>query len=195
VKCIFLYSQNPPKEKGFDSTIFYSWNEIMKIRTEHKYLGAALMQIAESDNFTAINPLRLNGGSVNNAFLINADTCIFLKYGQDPKPTGEYQFTFTAEQLQSIEAAGRHYQKPQVFVGLVCVEAQEVCCLDALQFDAMIAARAKTAGAVEDSYQVLVTAPDGKSLRAYTNASGRKGVIAGKETVISRNRFPECLFD
>lgn len=166
----------------------------MKIRTEHQHLGAALMQIAENDNFTAINPLRLNGGNVNNAFLINADTCVFLKYGQEPKTTGEYQFTFTADQLQSVEAAGQHYQKQKVFVGLVCVEAQEICCLDALQFDVMIAARVKTANATEDSYQVLVTAPDGKSLRAYTNASGRKGIIAGKETVISRNRFPGCLF-
>lgn len=54
----------------------------MKIRTEHLNLGAALIQIAEDDNFTAINPLRLQGEKINNAFLINADTCVFLKYGQ-----------------------------------------------------------------------------------------------------------------
>ncbi|NVZ64178.1 hypothetical protein HX867_18930 [Pseudomonas gingeri] len=56
----------------------------MKVRTEHQNLGAALMQIAEDDNFTAINPLRLKGDKVNNAFLINADTCLFLKYSQEP---------------------------------------------------------------------------------------------------------------
>ncbi|WP_139198616.1 hypothetical protein [Pseudomonas indica] len=111
----------------------------MKIRTEHQNLGAALMQVAEDDNFTAINPLRVKGDKINNAFLINADACLFLKYGQEPKSTGEYQFTFSAEQLENIRASSQHYQK--VFLGLVCVEDQEVCCLDVGQLNEMIAAR------------------------------------------------------
>lgn len=165
----------------------------MKIRTEHQNLGAALMQIAEDDNFTAINPLKLKGEKVNNAFLINTDTCVFLKYGQEPKNgTGEYQFTYTMEHLESIYAAAEHYK---VFVGLVCVEDQEVCCLDIDQLRDMIAARRATHRADEDVYQVLVTVPDGKSLRAYTNMSGRKGMIAGKKLIIPRNRFPGCLFE
>lgn len=165
----------------------------MKIRTEHQNLGAALMQIAEDDNFTAINPLRVKSDKINNAFLINTDTCVFLKYGQEPKQTGEYQFTYTREHLESVYGAAEHYKK--VFVGLVCVEDQEVCCIDLAQLDAMIKARRATHGADEESYQVLVTVPEGKSLRAYTNASGRKGVIAGKEHVVARNRFPGCLFE
>src|SRR5690606_34556492 len=114
----------------------------MKIRTEHQTLGAALMQIAENENFTAINPLKLKGEKINNAFLINTDTCVFLKYGQEPKQTGEYQFTYTSEHLESVYAAAEHHQK--VFVGLVCVEDQEICCLDLEQLRSMIAARRDT---------------------------------------------------
>ncbi|WP_045158326.1 hypothetical protein [Stutzerimonas stutzeri] len=164
----------------------------MKIRTEHQTLGAALMQIAEDENFTAINPLKLKGAKINNAFLINADTCVFLKYGQEPKQTGEYQFTYTSEHLGSIDAAAEHYRK--VFVGLVCVEDQEICCLDLDQLRSLIAARRVSHGAEEEAYQVLVVVPEGKSLRAYTNASGRKGLTAGKKVVVARNRFPSGLF-
>lgn len=164
----------------------------VKIRTEHQNLGAALMQIAEDDNFTAINPLKLGGNTINNAFLINADTCVFLKYGQEPKSTGEYQFTFTTEQLSNLHSAERHYQK--IFIGLICVEDQEICCLELKQLKSMIRSRKDTAGGDEDSYQVLVVVPQGKSLRAYTNAANRKGQIAGKPTVVSRSRFPGCLF-
>ncbi|MOA06270.1 hypothetical protein D3C78_1259010 [compost metagenome] len=165
----------------------------MKIRTEHFNLGSALIQIAADDSFTAINPLRLQGKKINNAFLINTDTCVFLKYGQEPKQTGEYQFTFTTDHLQSMYGAEQHYRK--IFIGLVCVEDQEICCLDIGQLKSMIEARIATAGNEEDSYQILVKVPEGKSLRAYANAAGRRGMIAGQETIISRSRFPGCLFE
>lgn len=165
----------------------------MKIRTEHQNLGAALMQVAEHDKFTAINPLKLQGEKINNAFLINADTCLFLKYGQEPKGTGEYQFTFHIDQLAKILAAAKHYQK--VFIGLVCVEDQEVCCIDVTELGDMIGARRSSAGANEETYQVLVTVPEGKGMRVYMNASGRKGLTAGKAKIIPRKRFPSCLLE
>lgn len=166
----------------------------MKIRMEHQNLGAALMHIAEDDNFTAINPLKLKGQKINNAFLINTDTCLFLKYSQAPKgAVQEYKFTFSPEVMDSIELAATQYSK--VFIGLVCVQDQVICCIDIDQMTEMLHARIKTAGKEEDTYQILVTAPENKGLRAYTNASGRKGVIAGREHVIARNRFPSCLFE
>jgi len=165
----------------------------MKIRTQHQTLGAALMQIAEHERFTAINPLRIRGEKVTNAFLINDNTCIFLKYGSEPKPTGEYQFTFTTEQMGYIEDAEEHYR--HVFVCLVCVEEQEVCGLEAAELHRMVTARQDSAEADEESYQVLITAPEGRSLRAYTNAAGRRGVPAIEPIVIPRNRFPGFLFE
>lgn len=165
----------------------------MKIRTQHMTLGAALMQIAEHDRFTAINPLYNRGQKVTNAFLINDNTCIFLKYGSEPKPTGEYQFTFTADQLNSVEDAQEHYR--HVFVCLVCVEEQDICGLEAAELQRMVVARQDTADSEEESYQVLVTAPEGGRLRAYTNTAGRRGTPAHEPFVIARNRFPGFLFE
>ncbi|KTB99747.1 MULTISPECIES: hypothetical protein [Pseudomonas syringae group] len=166
----------------------------MKIRTEHQNLGAALMQIAEHDSFTAINPLRIGNAKINNAFLINTDTCLFLKYGQEPKrSTHEYQFTFRADHVTAIRSAGE--VNPKVFIGMMCIEDQEICCIDLQQFNELIAARTQSHGSTEDSYQLLITMPEGRSLRVYTNASGRRGVVAGQEMIVSRSRFPVCLFE
>lgn len=165
----------------------------MKIRTQHMTLGAALMQIAEHERFTAINPLYIRGQKVTNAFLINDNTCIFLKYGSEPKPTGEYQFTFTVDQLNSIEDAQEHYR--HVFVGLVCVEEQDICGLEASELQRMIVARQDTSDFEEESYQVLITAPEGGRLRVYTNSAGRRGVTAHDPVLIPRSRFPGLLFE
>jgi hypothetical protein len=165
----------------------------MKIRTQHMTLGAALMQIAEHERFTAINPLRIRGDKVTNAFLINDNTCIFLKYGSEPKNTGEYQFTFTSEQMGFIEDAEEHYR--HVFVCLVLVEEQEICGLQAAELHRMITARQDSTDMDEESFQVLITATDGGRLRAYTNAAGRRGVPALDPLVIPRSRFPAFLFE
>jgi hypothetical protein len=166
----------------------------MKIRTEHQNLGAALMQIAEHDSFTAINPLRIRASKINNAFLINSDTCLFLKYGQEPKSTtGEYQFTFTRDQIAPITEASGIYAK--VFIGLVLVEDQEICGLTYDQLRQMIDARAETAGGEEDNYTILVTANADRRLRAYTGAANRRRVKALNPLVISRSRFPVFLFE
>lgn len=165
----------------------------MKIRTEHRNLGAALMQIAEHDSFTAINPLRTKAGKVNNAFLINDDTCLFLKYGNEPRSTGDYQFTFTTAQLDSIRDAHSRYDK--IFVGLVCVEDQEICCIDYEQLETIIQARRHTAGVDEENYLIFVAVAPGKSMRAYATAANTKNRFACKPVTISRSRFPNGLFE
>jgi hypothetical protein len=48
----------------------------------------------------------------------------------------------------------------------------------------LIAQRKRSAKQDEDSYQILVTAQQGNSLRAYVNAYGKKGKTAGKKLVI-----------
>lgn len=164
----------------------------MKIRTHHQTLGSALMQIAEHDSFTAINPLKLRNVKINNAFVINTGTCIFLKHGNEPLATGEFQFTFTTDQLLAIEEAAEHYK---VYICLVCVEEQEICGLEIAELDQMITARKATITTDEESYKILVKPQTGGRLRAYTRAAGRKLVNAHKPLVISRNRFPAFLFE
>lgn len=165
----------------------------MKISKEDRYLGAALIQVAEDDSFTAINPLKLKNRAINNAFLINTDTCLFLKHAETTNSVHEYQFTFTSSQLDFIEAADRQHKK--IFIGLVCVSDNEICCIDMEQLSEMLEARKASAGNKdEESYAVLVTVKEGQSLRAFINAAGRRGVAASREIVIARNRFPKCVF-
>ncbi|MFA6072285.1 MAG: hypothetical protein WC810_27295 [Janthinobacterium sp.] len=164
----------------------------MKIRTEHKYIGAALIQIAEHSQFTAINAMKIKDTFVNNAFKINNNIGVFCKYASEPNVNGEYIFTFLADHVLAIESIGKHNE--HVFLALICIEDSEICCLSLNDFNTLLDARKKSAGKSEDQYQILITASQGNSLRAYMNASGKKGKTASKPLVISRKAFPDQIF-
>lgn len=165
----------------------------MKIRLEQQNIGAAVMQIAEHQNFTAINRLKVGGDLINNGFLINGDIAVLCKYASEPNGSNEYIFNFNSDHMENIAKIqkGKH----RLFLALVCVEDGEICCLSEAEFDTLIANRKKSAGADEDQYQILVTAPKGASLRAYVNAAGKKGKTAGKMLTVARNAFPQTIFD
>src|SRR6266446_1345266 len=74
--------------------------EKMTIDDDHMYHGAGLIQIAEHPQFTAINSLKHDGAVVANAFKVNDEIAIYLKYATKPtKAFKEYQFTFTNNHL------------------------------------------------------------------------------------------------
>lgn len=150
------------------------------------------MQIAEHDQFTAINALMVKGKKINNAFKINNNTGLLCKYASEANGGGEYVFTFQSEHLDAINAMDK--QNDHTFIALVCMDAEEICCLSKDDFDTLIVNRKKSAHKDEDYYQILVTAQSGRSLRAYVNAAGKKNTIAGKAKVVSRNAFPGSLF-
>ncbi|MDX7694981.1 hypothetical protein [Aeromonas dhakensis] len=164
----------------------------MKIRLEHQNIGAAVMQIAEHQNFTAINALKIQGEPVNNGFLINGDIAVLCKYATEPNSLGEYIFSFKDDHIDDIAKVqkGKH----SLFFALVCVEDGEICCLTKKEFDTLIENRKQSATVDEDQYQILVTAKKGASLRAYVNAAGKKGKTAGKMLTIPRNSFPNSIF-
>lgn len=164
----------------------------MKIRTEHKYIGAALMQIAEHDQFTAINAMKIKGELVNNAFKINNNIGLLCKYASEPNASGEYLFTFPTDHIEAVSKIAKH--NDHAFIALVCIEDAEICCLSVGNFNALIENRKKSAGHDEDLYQILVTAEPNKGLRAYVNAAGKKGKVAGKEIVVARKAFPNDIF-
>lgn len=164
----------------------------MKIRTEHKYIGAALMQIAEHDQFTAINAMKIKGEKISNAFKINNNTGILCKYASEPNAGGEYLFTFHQEHISSITTIAEHHE--HAFIVLVCIEDAEICILSIEEFNTLIENRNKSAGQTEESYQILVTAEQGISLRAYVSAAGKKRKIAGKKLTIARKAFPTIIF-
>ena len=65
----------------------------MKINKEHLYHGAALNQIAEHEQFTAINTLEINEIRSRSAFKINQKISIYLKYCTKQNNNKEYVFT------------------------------------------------------------------------------------------------------
>jgi hypothetical protein len=165
----------------------------MKINNDHMYHGAALTQIAEHPQFTAINAFKHEGETSRSAFLVNTDIGIFLKYAAT-KPTKtykEYGFVFRKDNLDELVKLKSHFE--QVFLCFVCVAAAEICCISYEDFLNLIAQRQNARGAAEDTYTVLVTALEGNSFRVYMNAPGERKKALGRMTV-SRNKFPKCLF-
>jgi hypothetical protein len=165
----------------------------MKIHDDHLYHGAALTQIAEHPQFTAINALKVAGKLIHVAYRINDDIAVYFKYATKPTPRfQEYIFTFAADHINELSQIAQ--TTPKTFVTLICVKDREICCLPYLELLKLIAAREKALGGPEDTHTILVTAPKGKSLRVYVNEPGKKKTILGKEVVVSRSAFPAAIF-
>lgn len=165
----------------------------MRIHDDHLYHGAALIQIAEHPQFTAINSLKHGGEVIPIAYKINDEISVYLKYASKPTPTyKEYQFTFHNDQLNELAVIAAANQK--TFIALVCVKEREICCISYEELQGLIARRKKQKDDAEDQYVILVTAPKGKSLRVYVNAPGKRKTILGKELIVSRKAFPNVIF-
>ena len=166
----------------------------LQIDDDHLYHGAALTQIAEDPHFTAINALGADGTGLRNAFRVNANIGIHLKYSSSPKgQVKEYQFTFTREQLAALDRVGQ--TMTDVFAALVCVKARHICCLSLAQLNALVARRKKATGQDDDQYVILVTLPEGKGFRVYVKIPGRRGRILGKPLIVARKCFPGNVFE
>lgn len=100
----------------------------MEINDDHLCQGAALTQIAEHPQFTAINAIMADGRISRSSFLVNNDIAVFLKYAEKPTKTfNEYVFTFRSDHLKEIEHIEQKAGK--AFVALVCVQARQICCI------------------------------------------------------------------
>ncbi len=164
----------------------------MKIRDDHKYHGAALIQVAEHELFTAINSLKLGEKVFQNAYKINDEIALFLKYARNENEAfGEFVFTYSTHQLDELLEVRDGNVK--TYVAMICVAAREICCISCDELVDMIDKRKKIKGAGEDQYNLLVTAPIGKSLRIYLNEPGKKNAKL-EEKIVSRKDFPERLF-
>lgn len=166
----------------------------MKIHDDHLYHGAALIQIAEHPQFTAINSFHLQGETNRSAYKINDHIGVYLKYCFSPtKVFKEYTFTFNAHHLEALKAMEAQVQR--VVLVMVCVKTREICCITMEELKGMIEKRIKAKGSDEDQYIVKVTAPKGSSMRAYLDYPGKKKTMLGNAIVVPRNRFPSQLFD
>jgi hypothetical protein len=165
----------------------------MKIDDDHQYLGAALAQIAEDPQFTAINSLTVNGTAVRGAYKINHEIATYMKYASKPTPShGEYQFTFNARHIADLKKIAAANEK--TYIILVCVKVREICCITYEEFNRLISRRIVANGANEPQYTVLVTAKDGAKMRAYVNVPGKRNKILGDALKVTRSAFPSAIF-
>jgi hypothetical protein len=165
----------------------------MKIHHDHLYHGAALTQIAEHPQFTAINSFQHHADKSRSGYLVNQDIGIYLKYAtKETKPYGEFVFTFRDDHIAEIDALAQKAEK--TFIVFVCVEAEEICCIRRTELHALLDARRQERGYDEDVHTVLVTVPTGKSCRVYMNFPGERKQALG-EIIVARKRFPNAIFD
>lgn len=165
----------------------------MTIRDKHLYHGAVLNQIAEHPQFTAINALKIAGEIVLNAFKVNDDIVVYLKYRRDPTAThGEYVFGFSPDNLSELERI--HDAGNDLHLALVCVSANEVCCFPYDQMTDLVAARKQEVGFVEPQYSILVTLNEGESFRVSMNAPGVKNAYIKRPVIVPRTACPNALF-
>lgn len=165
----------------------------MQIHNDHLYHGAALTQIAEHKQFTAINAFKMKDGISRSAFLINDEIGVYMKYATKPKlPYKEYGFTFRVEHLAELEKIAKKCDS--VFIGLVCVNDRQICCLRYETLLDLVEKRKADRGMSENQYIVLVTLPQNKAFRVYMSPAGVKKKILGDPILIARNAFPDALF-
>ena len=166
----------------------------MAIDKDHKYHGAALLQIAEYPQFTAINAYKSSGKISRSSFVINADIGIYLRYRSEPDPTchSEYSFQFNQNNLEELEELDKRLER--VFIVLICDEAKGICCIPYTILLDLIMGRLDAKDDVEDIYTILVTAQARQSFRVYINCPGKRNTMVGKRHTVARTSFPKCLF-
>ena len=155
--------------------------------------GAALTQIAEHDQFTSINAVRIDGHLSRSAFKINDTIGVYLKYATEPKAGTDYVFTFTSDNKAELESLATRCDN--VFVSMVCVHDRQICCISYDELLAWLEARETALGNDEDTSTVLVGLPRGKAFRVNMNMPRRRKVYLDKPQLVPRTRFPSVLFE
>jgi len=165
----------------------------MKIHVDHFYHGAALTQIVEHPQFTAINAFRDGRKISRSSFIINQDIYVYLKYGINPVgPFKEYQFAFLKKHLREIEEIEKRAKK--TFIVLICVKDREICVIAHEELFNLINKRKNAKGSEEETYRLLVVVSKGKSLQVYIDSPGVRGIRLN-EIIIPRKSFPGAIFE
>jgi len=166
----------------------------MKINDDHLYHGAALTQIAEHPQFTAINAVRSAGTISQSAFRINDSIGVYLKYASEPKPPAkDYIFTFT--KANKDELAKIATRSGKLFIALVCIDGRHICCLEYTELNTWLKRRYDALRKKEDTSTILVNLPKGKGFRVNMNQPGRRKTYLANPQLVPRNRFPNALFE
>ena len=166
----------------------------MNIDDNHMFHGAALIQIAEHPQFTAINSVHLGENLLRCSFRINDSIGIHLKYAREPRaPFNEYVFNFGKKAKQELQKLQEISES--VFIAFVCVKDRQICCISQEEFCEWLNRRQIALGKNEKVSTFLVRVPSGKSMRVNMNQPGKKGRYLGKTQIVARNRYPKVLFE
>jgi len=165
----------------------------MKIQEEHKFHGAALIQIAEHPRFTAINPLVLSGKSMKNFYRINDKIAVYLRYANTTTRTHkEHVFTFNQEHFNTLHSVLDTVD--EIFIVFVCAIGKEICCVPYFELLTMKFDRDGYSTIKTKSYSFMVTVQKGKQMRLYQNQPGTRNTILDKSLLVKRKSFPDILF-
>jgi hypothetical protein len=167
----------------------------MKIQDEHMYHGAALAQIAEDPQFTAINALKTGGKNSKSTYKVNDSIAVYLKYATKPIGTyKEYNFTFNRGHLSEMKkiVSADH----SLHIALVCIKDREVCCISYEELIDLIGKRESACDAKESQYTVLCMLRQNQAFRVNMNQPGKKKTyLLNKPLLVKRNKFPSVLFE
>lgn len=172
----------------------------MKIDKDHLYYGAAVIQIAEHPSFTAINDFQRNNATVRCGYWVNQDIGIYLKYRFEAdrtanwggKDANEYLFVFNEENIDHIKNMKR--RGSSTFLGLVCVQDKQICCLSVDEFLSLIERRRQANGNAEKQYTIVVALPSGSKFRVYVTPPRRRNLVLGDPVLVAQKDFPDRLF-
>ncbi len=167
----------------------------MRIHDDHFYHGAALVQVVEHPKFEAIDVLTVNGSRCETGFLVNQRTALYMRYRKEKKPSfDEHVFKFSDESVSEIKRARREHER--LFLGLVCVEGREICCLPYETFTSVLKKRRAAEGPDRSaSFDIIVALPARGRFQVYANAPRQRGtILSGTKHVIPRGDFPSALF-
>ncbi len=177
----------------------------MHIDKDHLFYGAAVIQVAEDDQYTSINQFEEKvGGKTKKmrcAYVVNKDIGLYLKYWTKPRTANwhegkadEYSFQFSSAERKKIALLAKRY--PKCFLGLICVENERIILLSLNDFDELISRRRAAKGAKEETY-VLVVALFPKSRRSakvYVTPPSTRNKVLGSPVIVAENAFPRGIF-
>jgi hypothetical protein len=163
----------------------------MRIDDDHLYHGAALIQIAEHPEFTAINSIKIRGRAFRSAFRINDDVGIYLKYRKSVNDLDEYTFTFLESHIDELRQLAAVV--PRLFLVLVCVDGREICCTGYGTFRKLLEQRRFFERVKHKTFTLVVRLRDHERFHVYANKPHRKGIMLGHR-IVPRSGFPARIF-
>lgn len=160
----------------------------MKIHNRHLVYGAAIYQITQHEGFTG-NLLPLD----ERTYQLGDDLILYLTHAGNPDGKGEYQFTFTLQQIDEFENWASALAK--LYITLICRHARDVCLLRWEEFKTLWERRQTKRQDYEDQFYLKVSVPLRGRLRVWVNDPGRRNRHLGSPLIVPRTAFPNRLFD